>query len=57
MRSYALRGLCAFDGIEEFHGEVIAAGGEFADAVGEQVVGHYGWNGRGQTGGCRDQRF
>jgi len=42
VRSYALGGLGAFDGVEEFHGEVVAAGGEFADAVAEEVVGDYG---------------
>ncbi len=55
-RSSGLR-LHAFDGIEHFKREVIAAGGEYADRIANQIIGNDSGNGGGESGGGGDEGF
>src|ERR1700733_7182944 len=48
-------GLHALDGIHHFEREIVAAGGEYADRVTNQVVGNDSGNGSGESGSGGDQ--
>ena len=49
--------LDALDGVEDFEGEIVAASGEDADGIADQVIGDDGGDGSGESGGGGDESF